>query len=98
MIFQTKYGHYKYIVMLFGLTNISATMQNLINNMLKEYLNRFYIIYLDNILIFLDNKKEYKEHIITVLKMLEKTKLKIKSEKYTFHINEVEYLGFIITS
>ena len=50
-------------------------MQSLINNILKEYLDRFYIIYLDNILIFLDNKKEYIKHIIIILKILEKTRL-----------------------
>ena len=50
-------------------------MQNLINNILKEYLNRFYIIYLDNILIFSDNEKKYEGHIIIILKILEKAKL-----------------------
>ena len=82
--------------MLFGLINIPATMQSLINNILKEYLDRFYIIYLNNILIFSDNKKEYKEYIIMVLKVLKKTKLQIKPKKCTFHINKIEYFRFII--
>ena len=84
--------------MLFKLINMSAIMQNLVNNILKKYLNRFYIIYLDNILIFLNNKKEYKKYIIIVLKMLEKVGLRIKFEKYTFYINKIEYFGFIIIS
>ena len=96
MIFQIKYRHYKYTIILFGLTNVSATIQNLINNILKKYLDRFYIIYLDNILIFSDNKKEYKKYITTILKILKKIRLKIKFKKYTFHINKIEYLGFII--
>ena len=84
--------------MLFGLTNTPATIQNLINDILRKYLDKFYIIYLDNILIFLNNKKEHKEHITIILKILEKIKLKIKPKKYTFHINKIEYLGFIITN
>ena len=84
--------------MLFRLINIPATMQSLVNNILKKYLNRFYIVYLDNILIFSDNEKEYEEYIITVLKVLEKVGLRIKSEKCTFHINEIKYFEFIIIS
>ena len=61
-------------------------MQYLINNIFKEYLNRFCIAYLDNIFIFSDNEKEYKEYILTVLKTLQKTNLRIKLEKYEFHI------------
>ena len=82
----------------FELINTPTIMQNLINNTLKKYLNRFYIIYLNNILIFSNNKKEYKKYIMTVLKVLEKVGLRIKSKKYAFHINKVEYLKFIITS
>ena len=84
--------------MLFRLINAPAIMQSLVNNILKKYLDRFYIIYLDNILIFLDNEKEYEEYIIIVLKILKKAGLRIKSEKCTFHINKIEYLGFIIIS
>ena len=65
---------------------------------MRKYLDRFYIIYLNNILIFLDNEKEYEEHIMTVLKVLKKVGLRIKFEKCAFYINEVEYLGFIIIS
>ena len=61
--------------MLFRLINTSATIQSLINDILREYLDRFCIIYLDDILIFSDNKKEYKEYIIIVLKALKKAKL-----------------------
>ena len=56
------------------------------NNIFKEYLDRFYIIYLDNILIFSDNEKEYKEYVLMILKILQKASLRIKPEKYKFHI------------
>ena len=98
MAFQIKYRYYEYTVMLFKLINIPATMQSLINNILREYLNRFCVIYLDDILIFLDNEKEYEKHVIIVLKILEKMGLRIKSEKYIFYINKIEYFGFIIIS
>ena len=84
--------------MSFGLTNASATIQSLVNNILREYLDRFYIVYLNNILIFSDNKKEYEGHITTVLQILKKAELWIKPKKCVFHINKIEYLRFIIIS
>ena len=84
--------------MLFKLINTLIIMQNLINDTLREYLNKFYIIYLNNILIFLNNEKEHKGHIITILKTLKKTRLRIKPKKCVFHINKIKYFKFIIIS
>ena len=64
--------------------------------MLKKYLDKFYIIYLNNILIFLNNEKEHEEYITIVLKILKKVGLRIKPEKCVFYINKVKYLKFII--
>ena len=58
--FRTRFGHYEYQVMLFSLTNILASFQELINDIIREYLNVFTLAYLDNILIF---STMYKEHI-----------------------------------
>jgi Reverse transcriptase (RNA-dependent DNA polymerase) len=69
----------------FRLTNTPATYQALINNILKEYLDDFIVIYLDNILIYSKNEKEHTGHIIKVLKILKRTGLKINGEKLTFH-------------
>jgi hypothetical protein len=55
MAFRTKFGHFKYLVMLMGLTNVPASWQQLINKVLYEYLFIFVIVYLDNILIFSEN-------------------------------------------
>ena len=68
--FRTKYGHYKYTIISFRLINTPATIQYLINDIFREYLDRFYITYLDNIFIFSDNEKEHKEHILTIFKTL----------------------------
>ena len=75
---------------------MSVIMQSLINNILKKYLNKFYIIYLDNILIFLNNKKKYIKYIKAILKILKKIGLWIKSEKCVFYIDKIKYFKFII--
>ena len=72
--FKIKYRYYKYIIILFKLINILIIIQNLINNILRKYLNKFYIIYLDNILIFSDNKEKYIKYIIKILEILKKIK------------------------
>ena len=68
--FRTRFGYYEYIIMPFGLTNILATIQALINDILKKYLDRFYIVYLDDILIYSNNIEDYKKHVRLVLKVL----------------------------
>jgi Reverse transcriptase (RNA-dependent DNA polymerase) len=71
--------------MLFGLINVSAIYQALINNILREYLDDFIVIYLNNIFIYSKNEKEYTGHIIKILETLKRTGLKINEEKLTFH-------------
>ena len=66
-IFWTCYGIYKYKVYPFGLTNGPATYQRYINDILFNYLNKFYTAYLDNIIIYSKNELEYKEHVYKVL-------------------------------
>ena len=67
--FRTRFGYYKYIVMPFGLTNIPATIQVLINDTLKEYLDRFCVVYLNDILIYSDSVEDYKKYVRLVLKV-----------------------------
>ena len=69
------------MVIPFGFTNIPVIIQALINNILREYLDRFYITYLDDILIYSDNIEDYKKHVKLVLKVLQEKKLLIKLEK-----------------
>ena len=76
---------YKYIIMLFKLTNASAMFQIYINNILKEHLNMFVIIYLDDILIYLKNEKDHKKHVKQILNTLKKVDLRIISEKSQFY-------------
>ena len=72
---------YKYMIMLFRLINAFVIFQIYINNVLKEHLNVFVIIYLDNILIYLKNKKNHKKHVKQVLNALKKVNLRIMSKK-----------------
>ena len=76
---------YKYMIMLFKLTNAFAMFQTYINNILKEHLNVFVIIYLDNILVYLKNEKDHKKHVRQILNTLKKADLRIILEKSQFY-------------
>ena len=82
---RTQFKLYKYIIMSFKLINASATFQTYINNILKEHLNMFVIIYLDDVLVYLKNKKNHKKYIKQILNTLKKTDLRIVLEKSQFH-------------
>jgi hypothetical protein len=64
---------------------------------LQQYLNIFIVYYLDDILIFLDNKEEYREYVYKVLKVLQDANLLVEPEKSYFYIKEVDFLGYIIS-
>src|SRR5205809_7895005 len=82
--------------MSFELTNTSAIFQKLINHVLYDHLNEFVIVYLNNILIYSENKKNHKKHIKKILKKLQEKNLYLKSEKCKFHKQQVEYLEYIV--
>jgi transposase InsO family protein len=94
--FRTRYGHFEYLVMPFGLTNAPATCQELINNVLREHLDIFVIAYLDDILIYSRNEKEHKEHVRTILTLLQQHSLLVDPDKCNWHQEEVEFLGCIV--
>ena len=94
--FRTWYGTYEYQVMLFGLTNTSATCQTLINDTLAGYLDIYIVTYLNNILIYFGNLENYRRHIENVLEWLLIRQLRYKSEKCEFHRKEMNFLEFVI--
>ena len=96
--FHTRYSHFEYLVILFGLTNAPTTYQALINNTLREYLDLFYVVYLDDILIYSKDLELYKEHVRKVLDTLKAKNLKLKLEKCEFYKTEIEFLGYIVTT
>ena len=96
-VFRIHYGSFEWSVMLFGLTNTSTVFQQFINNIFSNLLDICVVIYLDNILIYLNNMSEHHWHVKEVLKYLHKTGLYAKAEKCEFHSKLVEYLGYILS-
>lgn len=94
--FVTPSGHYEYLVMPFGLSNAPAVFQGYMNEVFREYLNRFVIVYIDDILIYSSSIAEHHRHVIQVLEKLREHKLYLKLEKCEFHITSVQFLGYII--
>ena len=94
--FNTPLGHFEYQVMPFGLTNAPAVFQALVNDILRDMLNHFIFVYLDDILIFSRNMEEHVQHVRLVLRRLLENKLFVKAEKCDFHVTSVSFLGFII--
>ena len=95
-VFQTRYRHYEYTVMSFGLKNAPVTFQQLIKNMVREYLDMFVITYLNDILIYSDTLKKHQQHVLKVLEKLSEKTLYIKKEKSRFEVQEVKFLGYVI--
>ena len=78
---RTCFELYEYLVMSFELTNAPATFQTYINNVLREHLDVFVVVYLNDILVYSKNEADHKVHVRKVLKVLKKADLQIKSEK-----------------
>lgn len=96
--FNTPSGHYEYQVMPFGLTNAPAVFQALINDVLRDMINIFVFVYLDDILIFSKTPQDHHQHVRQVLQRLLKNHLYVKPSKCEFHVNEVAFLGYILRS
>nr|GEY21332.1 putative reverse transcriptase domain-containing protein [Tanacetum cinerariifolium] len=96
--FRTRYGHYEFQVMPFGLTNAPAVFMDLMNRVCKPYLDKFVIVFIDDILIYSKNKEEHGEHLKTILKLLKDEKLYAKFSKCDFWLNSVQFLGHVIDS
>lgn len=94
--FNTLMGKFEFIVMPFGLTNAPATFQTMMNSILRPFLNKYVIVYLDDILIYSETKEEHIKHVEAVLEVLRKNRLYAKPTKCLFAQSEVEFCGHIV--
>ncbi|GJS47429.1 reverse transcriptase domain-containing protein [Tanacetum coccineum] len=96
--FRTRYGHYEFQVMPFGLTNAPAVFMDLMNRVCKPYLDRFVIVFIDDILIYSKSRKEHEGHLKLILKLLKEEELYAKFSKCEFWLSKVQFLGHVIDS
>src|SRR3954466_16268043 len=95
--FITRYGSYEYTVMYFGLTNAPSTFSRLMNYIFLEYLDKFVVVYLKDILICSKTEEEHVEHLRLILEKIREHKLYAKYSKCEFWLPEVTYLGHVIS-
>ncbi|GKC24510.1 putative reverse transcriptase domain-containing protein, partial [Tanacetum coccineum] len=94
--FRTRYGHFEFTVMPFGLTNAPAVFMDLMNRVCKPYLDKFVIVFIDDILIYSKTKEDHEVHLRLVLELLRKEKLYAKFSKCEFWLQEVHFLGHVV--
>ncbi|GJU13029.1 putative reverse transcriptase domain-containing protein [Tanacetum coccineum] len=94
--FRTRYGHFEFTVMPFGLTNARAIFMDLMNRVCRPYLDKFMIVFIDDILIYSNTQEEHVEHLTLVLELLKKEKLYAKFSKCEFWLREVQFLRHVI--
>nr|GEY43607.1 hypothetical protein [Tanacetum cinerariifolium] len=94
--FRTRYGHYEFQVMPFGLTNAPVVFMDLMNRVCKPYLDKFVIVFIDDILIYSKDEKEHEEHLKAILELLKEEKLYAKFSKCEFWIPKVQFLSHVI--
>ncbi|GJV93824.1 putative reverse transcriptase domain-containing protein [Tanacetum coccineum] len=94
--FRTRYGHFEFTVMPFRLTNAPAVFMDLMNRVCKPYLDKFVIVFIDDILIYSKSKEEHEVHLRLVLELLKKEKLYAKFPKCEFWLQEVHFLGHVV--
>ncbi|GKB39194.1 putative reverse transcriptase domain-containing protein [Tanacetum coccineum] len=94
--FQTRYRHFEFTVMPFGLTNVPAVFMDLMNRVCKPYLDKFVIVFIDDIVIYSKTKEDHEVHLGLVLELLRKEKLYAKFSKCEFWLQEVHFLGHVV--
>eukprot|EP00253_Pinus_taeda_P010862 PITA_10862 len=95
--FRTRYGQDEFVVLPFGLTNAPATFMCLMNSVFHRFLEKFVLIFIDDILIYSQTRKEHEEHLRLVLQTLREHQLYAKFSKCDFFKEEIQYLGHVIT-
>ena len=95
--FRTRYGHYEFLVMSFGLTNTPVAFMDLMNRVFRPYVDQFVVEFIDNILVYSEDRESHDTHLRVVLETLRKKQLYAKLNKCEFWWTEVSFLGHIVS-
>ena len=96
--FRTRYGHFEFTVMLFGLTNAPTAFKDLMQRIFQPYLDQFVVVFVDDILIYSQSEWEHEYHLRIVLQLLRDHQLYAKINKCEFWLTEVRFLGHVVSS
>jgi len=94
--FKSQCGHYDYVVMLFGVTNAPTVFMDYMNKIFRPFLDKFVVVFIDDILIYSKTQQEHTEHLRLVLRVLREKQLYAKLSKCEFWMDEVQFLGHVI--
>jgi hypothetical protein len=95
--FRTRYSHYEFTVVSFGLSNAPVVFMCLMNGVFRNYLEKFVIVFLDDLLVYSKSEEEHEQHLRMVLQVLREHQLYAKLSKCSFYQRQIHYLGHIIS-
>ena len=95
--FRMQYGNYEFLVTPFGLTNAPVAFMDLMNHIFRPYVDRFFVVFIDNILVYSKDREDHDAHLRVVLETLRKEQLHAKISKCEFWLREVSFLRHIVS-
>ena len=95
-VFRTRYGHYEFLVIPFGLTNAPTTFMDLMNRVFRPYVDKLFVVFIDDILVYSKDVQEHEQHMRIVMETLREKNLYAKLSKCDFWLKKVSFLGHIV--